>query len=100
MPANLAFSQSSGIVRAPAYPMDACSPATSSCVTTLTSPLDRKSTRLNSSHITISYAVFCLKKKKLHDQVRHYNHSSKSDRTQIGYQKKWSFFCPVWYAPC
>ena len=24
--------------------------------------LDRKSTRLNSSHITISYAVFCLKK--------------------------------------
>src|SRR5437667_6681710 len=26
-------------------------------------PLDRKSTRLNSSHITISYAVFCLKKK-------------------------------------
>src|SRR5437773_3668330 len=28
------------------------------------SPGDRKSTRLNSSHITISYAVFCLKKKK------------------------------------
>src|SRR5437667_2262119 len=28
------------------------------------SPRDRKSTRLNSSHITISYAVFCLKKKK------------------------------------
>src|SRR6266540_4580862 len=27
-------------------------------------PRDRKSTRLNSSHITISYAVFCLKKKK------------------------------------
>jgi len=27
---------------------------------------DRKSTRLNSSHITISYAVFCLKKKKNH----------------------------------
>src|SRR5437773_7652080 len=27
-------------------------------------PVDRKSTRLNSSHITISYAVFCLKKKK------------------------------------
>src|SRR5437773_7225549 len=29
-----------------------------------TRPRDRKSTRLNSSHITISYAVFCLKKKK------------------------------------
>src|SRR5690349_18480267 len=27
-------------------------------------PLDRKSTRLNSSHVEISYAVFCLKKKK------------------------------------
>src|SRR5256885_9873989 len=28
--------------------------------------LDRKSTRLNSSHLVISYAVFCLKKKKKH----------------------------------
>src|SRR5688500_17746260 len=28
-------------------------------------PRDRKSTRLNSSHLVISYAVFCLKKKKL-----------------------------------
>src|SRR5205807_4656265 len=28
--------------------------------------LDRKSTRLNSSHLVISYAVFCLKKKKSH----------------------------------
>src|SRR5699024_12070492 len=27
-------------------------------------PIDRKSTRLNSSHVSISYAVFCLKKKK------------------------------------
>src|SRR5256885_1415924 len=27
-------------------------------------PVDRKSTRLNSSHLVISYAVFCLKKKK------------------------------------
>src|SRR5690625_5416999 len=30
--------------------------------------LDRKSTRLNSSHVAISYAVFCLKKKKQHKQ--------------------------------
>src|SRR5690348_17469165 len=29
---------------------------------------DRKSTRLNSSHPSISYAVFCLKKKKKHNQ--------------------------------
>src|SRR3989442_11123870 len=32
--------------------------------------LDRKSTRLNSSHVRISYAVFCLKKKKIADDVR------------------------------
>src|SRR5437667_4188168 len=32
--------------------------------------LDRKSTRLNSSHITNSYAVFCLKKKKLGLEIR------------------------------
>src|SRR3712207_7876668 len=31
---------------------------------------DRKSTRLNSSHANISYAVFCLKKKQLNSQVR------------------------------
>src|SRR2546426_8304816 len=29
---------------------------------------DRKSTRLNSSHLVISYAVFCLKKKKIDKQ--------------------------------
>src|SRR3712207_7751201 len=34
----------------------------------LRDPEDRKSTRLNSSHANISYAVFCLKKKK------HYNY--------------------------
>src|SRR5256885_9868396 len=28
---------------------------------------DRKSTRLNSSHLVISYAVFCLKKKRYHE---------------------------------
>src|SRR5437868_11296193 len=40
---------------------------------------DRKSTRLNSSHVSISYAVFCLKKKKkkyqkhkLHPQAKYY----------------------------
>src|SRR3954468_1489900 len=31
---------------------------------------DRKSTRLNSSHVEISYAVFCLKKKKTDSQLR------------------------------
>src|SRR5256885_8741760 len=35
---------------------------------------DRKSTRLNSSHLVISYAVFCLKKKKkkIHNQIAIY----------------------------
>src|SRR5438034_10553855 len=32
--------------------------------------VDRKSTRLNSSHTVISYAVFCLKKKKHQKKVR------------------------------
>src|SRR3712207_9407746 len=34
------------------------------CWTASIRPRDRKSTRLNSSHANISYAVFCLKKKK------------------------------------
>src|SRR5689334_24311676 len=34
------------------------------CLEDLSPRLDRKSTRLNSSHSSISYAVFCLKKKK------------------------------------
>src|SRR5256885_7182756 len=33
------------------------------------SRVDRKSTRLNSSHLVISYAVFCLKKKKKNDNI-------------------------------
>src|SRR2546426_8289588 len=36
-------------------------------------PQDRKSTRLNSSHLVISYAVFCLKKK---NKMRDRNYSS------------------------
>src|SRR5437667_7974614 len=41
---------------------------------------DRKSTRLNSSHITISYAVFCLKKKKNNDTQNH--NTRKKKKTQ------------------
>src|SRR5699024_8808040 len=36
---------------------------TTSVISTRESEVDRKSTRLNSSHVSISYAVFCLKKK-------------------------------------
>src|SRR2546426_5031397 len=39
--------------------------------------VDRKSTRLNSSHLVISYAVFCLKKKKTQTPpVRHIMHEA------------------------
>src|SRR5215510_15377953 len=44
---------------------------------------DRKSTRLNSSHVAISYAVFCLKKKKKEHTGRRqktkYKHKNKSE---------------------
>src|SRR3712207_8091887 len=41
--------------------------------------LDRKSTRLNSSHANISYAVFCLKKKNKISNTK--NHQLKSENT-------------------
>src|SRR5437868_15104537 len=53
----------------PIYPVSPiCSGAPCPCPTRrcgyTRSGADRKSTRLNSSHVSISYAVFCLKKKK------------------------------------
>src|SRR6266480_1381394 len=43
--------------------------------------LDRKSTRLNSSHMSISYAVFCLKKKKnTKTHTTHKNQKKKKSR--------------------
>src|SRR3989454_4409424 len=41
-------------------------------------PKDRKSTRLNSSHLVISYAVFCLKKKKKKPPPTHHNETANS----------------------
>src|SRR3712207_7351358 len=54
-----------------------CRPDTRACAYGLLRPaseiagrdLDRKSTRLNSSHANISYAVFCLKKKKNNNHI-------------------------------
>src|SRR5256885_12395126 len=48
-------------------------------------PRDRKSTRLNSSHLVISYAVFCLKKKKKTDKRArdHYVLSTPHDRRRL-----------------
>src|SRR2546430_6783469 len=47
-------------------------------------PRDRKSTRLNSSHSQISYAVFCLKKKKKTTEKKHQFINS-HDRHTRGY---------------
>src|SRR5699024_11547586 len=44
---------------------------TISVVESFDKQLDRKSTRLNSSHVSISYAVFCLKKKKKKQTAQH-----------------------------
>src|SRR3712207_7151148 len=43
---------------------------------------DRKSTRLNSSHANISYAVFCLKKKKNTNNTAVYEHADKQYYTK------------------
>src|SRR5207248_11590610 len=51
------------------------SPARASCWAFPTT--DRKSTRLNSSHRTISYAVFCLKKKKQQKNTTPQNHDDR-----------------------
>src|SRR5258705_8938693 len=40
---------------------------------------DRKSTRLNSSHLGISYAVFCLKKKKKNTNARFGDHAERGE---------------------
>src|SRR2546429_2510109 len=45
---------------------------------------DRKSTRLNSSHGYISYAVFCLKKKKNNERHRNRYEKQRHSRLQVG----------------
>src|SRR5436309_12592033 len=49
---------------------------------------DRKSTRLNSSHVKISYAVFCLKKKKINKKNTHPKHTHKNKTTRSNEQCK------------
>src|SRR5438876_8349918 len=44
---------------------------------------DRKSTRLNSSHPSISYAVFCLKKKKKHRTSTHTNNQPATTKSLV-----------------
>src|SRR2546422_2833014 len=56
----------------------------SASMAVLVDNVDRKSTRLNSSHGYISYAVFCLKKKKTNENTikSHYNKETKNVRQQ------------------
>src|SRR5690349_23710191 len=52
----------------PTPPRATCSARSRSHLRPPSAPTDRKSTRLNSSHVEISYAVFCLKKKNNNDK--------------------------------
>src|SRR3712207_3131197 len=72
--------------RLPRAPI-ACSTRPSTDCSPVLPRVDRKSTRLNSSHANISYAVFCLKKKK---------RSTYRQRTRLTYShanRSYAFFC-------
>src|SRR5690554_7569740 len=49
--------------------------------------VDRKSTRLNSSHVRISYAVFCLKKKKRRVSNRGYARDQTNEESQVAVRR-------------
>src|SRR5438876_2436198 len=57
-------------------------------VPTVSQIVDRKSTRLNSSHPSISYAVFCLKKKKMINNLHEV----------ANYDKNYFGGCSNWYS--
>src|SRR5256885_4188788 len=63
-PSFLEWREGAALCNAPACPGD-CRQALGAAVEARGLVEDRKSTRLNSSHLVISYAVFCLKKKKI-----------------------------------
>src|SRR6202035_5828993 len=56
-----------------------------------TGQTDRKSTRLNSSHSQISYAVFCLKKKKMQVADGNDAHDGRVDRAGQAVRRVWLF---------
>src|SRR5699024_11550515 len=57
----------------------------------LENALDRKSTRLNSSHVSISYAVFCLKKKKKISVIFHTDYIDRDGNIKCSnYTKNWT----------
>src|SRR2546428_5616328 len=66
--------------RAHRDPVDAVLEAEHGCL--IFAGKDRKSTRLNSSHDQISYAVFCLKKKKISNTRRSYPSSNRATHSR------------------
>src|SRR3712207_283752 len=65
--------------------------------TRLGNVIDRKSTRLNSSHANISYAVFCLKKKKNHQK---HASSQYTDTTLRNTRHAYKYSIFHYYVPC
>src|SRR5712675_3000369 len=65
----------------PSMPSATCTNAPNLVRLTIGPSTDRKSTRLNSSHGYISYAVFCLKKKK-NNTRRFLNEKTKTNKTK------------------
>src|SRR5438105_1578787 len=60
--------------------------------------IDRKSTRLNSSHEWISYAVFCLKKKKREQTTRHHSYRNEwSVEDNEGFKRLRGARAPDWH---
>src|SRR5207249_10304449 len=68
------FGSRVGLALAPQCATDTTRAPMAAVTAPATAAIDRKSTRLNSSHVSISYAVFCLKKKRYNSEpVLRYN---------------------------
>src|SRR5215475_15662990 len=61
---------------------------------------DRKSTRLNSSHVKISYAVFCLKKKKHPQPENEWHYDDKRNKREPPRQKFRSYYFALGQMNC
>src|SRR5205807_3612786 len=76
-------------VKAPfSWPKSSLSSSVSTMAEQLMAMKDRKSTRLNSSHLVISYAVFCLKKKKKKKKKNIKKKKKKKKNKQKNQEKK------------
>src|SRR3989304_8648838 len=73
------------LFRSPVSPMPSCNFARNSGSLVSTPNLDRKSTRLNSSHGYISYAVFCLKNTFVYNEPSHQFPPSAYGITHLAY---------------